>query len=110
MYRPMSDQTLTFDVKGHVSRQFREARIDTNSIELRDYPEESIVVVYVDQEDSDRAIALANEIDRTLSARGFRGFVTIKATATSRKPPSERGPVDGLDDPRVVELVNLLIA
>ncbi len=99
-----------FDVVSFVSEKFAKAGIRVAEITVRDYPEESIVVVRVGEADFQGAIPLANAIDGQLSDRGFHGFVTIKKAAAPSRTALFQARINSLSDDRVTSLVHLLTA
>jgi hypothetical protein len=102
--------TNQFDAKFFVSQSFAKSGIRIADVCVRDYPEESIVVVRVDEPDMEAAISLANNLDEQLSDRGFRGFVTVKTTKAAARAALRGGRVTSLSDERVSSLVDLLTA
>jgi hypothetical protein len=94
------------DAEGIVKRRFAEAAIDAWNITMRQYPEETIFVVLVDEEDLVSAADLGNQIDRELDVAGFKGFVTVRRGERSDAPTSAR--VSGVHDDRATELVRLI--
>ena len=99
-----------FDAKAFVSRRMSDALVRVEGVEVRQYPEESIVVVRVAKDDFERAIGLANDVDRELASRGFAGFVTIKSSQSAGGPARAPGQAGGLRGQRVVQFVNVLTA
>ncbi len=97
------------DVVAVVSRGFSDAQIRAKNIEVREYPEESIVVVRVEEADLTRAIDVGNALDRQLAKAGFRGFVTVRQAELEAQPALRRA-VTRLNDPRVAQLVQLVTA
>ena len=104
----MMPSSLPFDAEAIVRGQFKNALVPVVSIELRRYPEETIVIVNVAEDDVAVATKVANAADRELHANGFDGFVTVRrADSASRSvAPLEKGVVDF----KATELANLLTA
>lgn len=63
------------------------------AIQLRDYPDETILVVEVEHAALTQAGAATRELDDLLAAAGVRGFATIRAAASQRAnvPDQSRG-------------------
>ncbi len=99
----------TIDAEHLVTEAFAGRRIRLEQIDVRNYPEESIIIVRVAAEDFPRAIELANDLDRQLAAQGFAGFVTVKAAEQATSPTGATR-VRAISDPRLVEFVHLLTA
>lgn len=96
-----------FDVEEFVRNSFQRAKLPLGELSVRDFPEETIVVVHVEESDFQAAIELANQLDATLAERDFSGFVTVK----KQKAPSAKtrlSRVQALDDEAVTSFVQLL--
>ncbi len=105
--------TSTLDPKELVAERFRTAGIANAHVELRAYPDETIVIVYVEDTDVAPAIIVANDLDRFLAENGFSGFVTVKKRESGTKTLDKDGQdarINNLRDARVDSLVNLLTA
>lgn len=92
-----------------IRNQFSEAEIEIQSIERKDYPEESIFIVHVTEDDFDNAVIVGNSLDAELTRTGFNGFVVVRKAARVGNSRSTRLK-DGVKDPRATELANLLTA
>ena len=104
----MISNSLPFDPETVVRDRFAAASIPVVAIELRRYPDETIVIVRVAESDSSAAVDLSNSIDRDLQSVGFNGFVTIRR---EQSPEGASGTLDkGVADARATELANLLTA
>ena len=53
---------LPIDTETFIQNRFSEVGIEIQSIERKDYPEESIFVVYVTEDDFDRAARVGNSL------------------------------------------------
>ena len=105
----MMQLQLPIDTEATIHNRFSEAGIEIQSIERKDYPEESVFVVYVTEDNFDSAIIVGNSLDPELSQTGFNGFVVVRKA--DRKIKSTRNRLkDGVKDPKAQELANLLIA
>src|SRR4051794_37829527 len=102
--------SVNLDVEAFVAKRFNDKHILVNGVTVRDYPEESIVIVYVDESGFNQAVELANTLDNELAARSFRGFVTVKKADKGALAKTGLGDWVGLTDPRVSQLVDLLTA
>lgn len=104
----MIPPSLPLDVRDIVSQHFLEARIPILRLDIRPYPDETIVVLDVSPNNVARAAELANSVDRLLAERGFRGFTTVRSAQGGATDVISG--VDRLTDERVTALVNLLTA
>jgi hypothetical protein len=84
-----------------VTERFGRAGIPIQSLAVRDFPGETIVVVEVSSH-FDEAIALASEIDPLIPS----GFVSVRRAAEPRKIVPSRA--TGVHDPKVTSLIELL--
>ena len=105
----MKQLQLPLDTETSIQNRFSEVGIEIQSIEKRDYPEESIFVVCVTEDDFDRAAIVGNALDRELATQGFDGFVVVRKAGRAVKGVMSRLK-DGVQNPKATELANLLIA
>ena len=105
----MTQLQLPLDTETSIQNRFSEVGIEIQSIERRDYPEESIFVVCVTEDDFDRAAIVGNSLDHELAGQGFDGFVVVRKAEREVKGVMTRLK-DGVQNPKATELVNLLIA
>ena len=105
----MTQLQLPIDTETSIKNRFSEVGIQLQSIERRDYPEESIFVVYVAEDNFDMAANLGNSLDTELAQQGFDGFVVVRKVEREEKDVMARLK-DGVQDPKANELVQLLIA
>jgi len=89
-----------------VTRRFADAALDVWELTLRQYPDETIFVVVVAEEDLAEAAEIGNAIDRELDMLGFKGFVTVRRGSPADAPAKAR--VTGVHDDRATELVRLI--
>lgn len=92
-----------------IREKFAEEGIEVLTIETRDYPEETIFVVRVHEEDIEKASKVGNEVDRDLSDQGIEGFVTVRKAKQDAIFVSQRVE-GGVQDPRATDLINLITA
>src|SRR5438874_13453406 len=95
------------DARQLVEESFRRSQIPTGSVELRNYADETIIVVRVGPQYLDAAAALGNRVDKELASQGFRGFVTVRPVEMADHAPAMSA---GVSDTRATELVKLLTA
>lgn len=95
-------------IKEAIENAFAETEIFVSDIQIRRYPDETIVIVYVPESDQREAIELANSLDEKLVGGGFDGFVTIKKSQKEKVSPLAKN--ENLQDSRVTDFVNLLVA
>lgn len=100
---------LPINTETIIQNRFSEAGIEIQSIERKDYPEESIFAVYVTEDDFDSATIVGNSIDPELIRTGFNGFVVVRKTEREVKNVITRIK-DGVQNPKATELAQLLIA
>lgn len=105
----MTQLQLPIDTETSIKNRFSENGIQIQSIERRDYPEESVFVVYVTENNFDGAAKLGNFLDTELAQQGFDGFVVVRKTELKEKDAITRLK-DGVQNPKVTELTNLLTA
>jgi hypothetical protein len=80
-----------------VREAFSHAGVDLLDLSVREYPDETIFVVIVEEEDVGVAAVVGNSADETLAAAGFKAFVTVRrAEPAQARPP--HGTISSLDD------------
>jgi|GEM_PF-1316383 len=84
--------------------------ISALQLEIRQYPEETIFVVYVSDSQFRAALNVAPEIDKSFRAVGFPGFVTFRKASDAEEKKSETKGLRGVAHPRADDLANLLTA
>lgn len=92
------------DIYKLVSEAFGTARVPLQSINLRQFPGELIVIVEVDQSLFDRALQVANTLDDKLP----NGFVTVRRSQAKEAVP--RKTITSINDTSVTRLLELLNA
>jgi hypothetical protein len=92
-----------------VREAFSHAGVDLLDLSVREYPDETIFVVIVEEEDVGVAAVVGNSADETLAAAGFKAFVTVRRAepAQARLRPSS---TEGVHDDRATDLVRLIAA
>lgn len=90
-----------------VRKAFEEAGIELHSLDRREFPEETIFIAKVSENDMDSAVALGNQLDSQLQDAGFDGFVTIRRASVAGQR-SKGAMSQGVADPRATDLINLL--
>ena len=100
---------IPMDTETIIQNQFSKAGIIIQSIERKDYPEESIFVVYVSEDDFDRAAMVGNSLDPELAQKGFNGFVVVRKLAREAKHVVTHLK-DGVQNVKARRLAELLIA
>jgi AAA ATPase domain len=104
----MSTQDPDFDPKAFIEDRFAREGIHLERLEERTYPEETIFVLKV-APPLEPALQLSNELDRELTGRGFKGFVTVRLMEPSAQTP-ESSTGRGVTDERVSSLLTLITA
>jgi hypothetical protein len=90
-----------------VKDAFRDAGVEVLDIDVRAYPEETIIVVEVPESDVEAGASVGNQLDHTFSSEGFDGFVTVRR-GRKEKGQSQSPLKDGVHDPRATELARLI--
>ena len=90
--------------------KLRDLHIPFISIEGKEYPEETVFVIYISEEYLMEAIKYGNELDLELKKREFNGFVTIRKSEIKDDARVNLQPIKDFKDPRVIDLVNLMSA
>jgi hypothetical protein len=104
----MNDGVSTQAAEDEVRRRFADQGLSGLDLRIREYPEETILIVRVADVEYDRAVLLGNELDRLLAAKGFSGFVTVRKK-DSRDTTHLLQDV-GVADQKATDLANLLEA
>ncbi len=99
---------LERDAEQLVRSTFEGQGIAVASLDTRQYPEETIFVVTVPQEDVAAAAVVGNQVDQELAKRNFKGFVTVRKIEGARKGKADIS--QGVRSAVAAELVNLLTA
>ena len=100
---------LPIDTETIIQNRFSAAGIETQSIERKDYPEESIFVVCVAEDDFDKAAIVGNSLDPELAQKGFNGFVVVRKVEREVKSVVTHLK-DGVQNLKTTKLASLLIA
>ena len=98
-----------FNPESTIRSVFEEAGVTISSFEQRSFPDETIYVVKVLDEDFSRASEIGNELDFKLQKAGVKGFVTVRK-ADSNAQKSGKQMASGVNDPKASELISLLNA
>lgn len=106
----MTSIQTPFDSETLIRERFSQRGVDLSSLERRDYPEETIFIARVDEEDFAVAANLGNEIDYELEEHGVKGFVTVRRAEQSSAASSAARLKLGVLDARATVLVNLVTA
>lgn len=105
----MTQIQIPLDTETSIKSRFLAAGIEIQSIEMRHYPEETIFIVHVTEDDFDIAAKLGNSLDLELAAEGFDGFVVVRKGEQTVNRGVERLK-HGVRDPKATELANLVSA
>ena len=104
----MTQLQFPLDIETFIQNRFSEVGIEIQSIERKDYPGESIFVVYTAEDDFYRAMEIGNALDHELAAQEVDGFVAVRKTEREVKAMTRLKV--GVKDSKATELVNLLTA
>jgi hypothetical protein len=105
----MTQLPLPLDPETLIRDRFCDAGVDIQSLEKREYPGETIFVIYVDEPSFITAADLGNRIDYDLEDIGVRGFVTVRKVEPTLASSAARSKL-GVADPLVNQLINLITA
>src|ERR1035441_52705 len=104
----MNQLDLPLSPEQIVRQRFSAAGVEIVSFERRDYPEETIFVVRVLEQDLARSAEIGNTLDHELGKMGCKGFVTVRKAEQGRVATG--GLKAGVNDTKATALVNLLTA
>lgn len=107
MFAHMSREFSSSQAEELVRTSFADDGIEILGFSLREYPEETIIVVSVAESDLSRAATLGNAIDEDLKDAGYQGFVTVRRTSPDTQPNRPKA-ATGVHDPRVPDLIRLV--
>ena len=100
-------------VAERIAKHFDEAGIQVIDISIRSYPDETNVLVFVEQEDVPRAAEIGNLLDEQISSPEQRAFVVIRRASPEQIKAQEaiKSPLPlGVQDERATDLVHLISA
>jgi len=101
-------------INAKIAKKLEEQGILLSSIAIKDYPDETIVVVEVDAEHATATQALTSEFDQIIEAAGLRGFATVRSRPNStaqNKTTNQTNRVVGLSTlkgDQALELIQVL--
>jgi hypothetical protein len=101
-----SQRAESSSVEG-VRNAFSDAGVEILKVDVRAYPEETIIVVHVPEEEIEAGASIGNELDRRFSAEGFDGFVTVRP-GRKQKEQKHSALTEGVRDSRATELARLI--
>lgn len=90
-----------------VRNAFSDAGVEILKVDVRAYPEETIIVVHVPEEEIEAGASIGNELDRRFSAEGFDGFVTVRP-GRKENDQKQAALTEGVRDSRATELARLI--
>ena len=102
----MTQLQFPLDIETFIQNRFSEIGIEIQSIERKDYPGESLFVVYTAEDDFHRAVRVGNDLDHELAAQEINGFVAVRKAEREVKMMTRLEA--GVKDSKVTELANLL--
>lgn len=105
----MTQLPIPIDPESFIKSRFSEAGIDVQSIDKRDYPGETIFVIYVDEAQFVSAADLGNKIDYELADQEIKGFVTVRKAEPHAAISISHSKL-GVANPLVNALLNLITA
>jgi len=92
-----------------IEQTFHAEGLEPSRVEEKIYPEETIYVVYVDDDEIELAGKIGNAIDRELETLGLNAFVVARRTPKESRP-SARPLTQGVQDERSTRLTQLITA
>ena len=104
----MTQLQFPLDIEAFIQNRFFEVGIEIQSIERKDYPGESLFVVYTAEDDFHRAVRVGNDLDRELAAQEVDSYVAVRKAEREVKIMTRLK--DGVKDLKATELANLLTA
>jgi hypothetical protein len=103
----MNESAPTAEEAESLAARFLEtAGVAVTSVSSSVFPEETVILIRVDENSYDRALELASSVDSLLQDRGFDGFSTIRRAKSVRA--STRPLRAGVHDERAARLVEVL--
>ena len=104
----MTQLQLPLDIETFIQDRFSEVGIEIQSIERKEYPGESLFVVYTTEDNFYRAVGVGNDLDHELAAQKVDGFVAVRKAEREVKMITRLEA--GVKDSKATELINLLTA
>lgn len=97
-------------VDDNIQGVFAREGIEVSSIELKPYPDEINIVVYVAPSDFAMAVDIASSIEGEIQTEGGLPVFLVIRKAADTNAHSNNGQFAGMKDPRVDELIRLISA
>jgi hypothetical protein len=104
----MNGNLSTEAARSLVVKRFGDEKILIDSIVVREYPEETVFVVHVRRDCVADAAGVGNDLDSELQEKGYRGFVTVRATAPTKSTTGVFSRKAGVSDSHATALLGLL--
>lgn len=104
----MTQLQFPLDIETFIQDRFSEVGIEIQSIERKEYPGESLFVVYTTEDNFYRAVGVGNDLDHELAAQKVDGFVAVRKAEREVKMMTRLEA--GVKDSKATELINLLTA
>jgi hypothetical protein len=105
---------MTIDVESNepLSAAFAHAGVEVVTIEVKPYPDEINIVIYVVDDGFTRALEAVPEIERAIQVEGepVRFLIVRKADPATVDTAHRAEKISGVQDPKVAELVRLISA
>jgi hypothetical protein len=104
----MSEAFTLKDAEDLVQREFRQAGVRVLETVVREYPEETILIVKVPESVIAEGAAVGNQLDRILNEHDFAGFVTVRGQPVISDEKSIGRLKEGVRDTRANEFARVL--
>jgi hypothetical protein len=106
----MSDSIDAGTARSILIDSLKKSGVSPISVDVRPYPEETIIVVYVEGSAFATAIDVAAKVDQRFRDKGFSGFVTVRKTEVTESKSTNQKMVRGVLHAKAEDLANLLTA
>jgi hypothetical protein len=103
----MTDSAVDVDP---IVASFQKSDIRVIRTEVRTYPDETTVLVYVREPDFVRAVEVSQVVESTVQSESRNDTFLVVRKVTSAEAVSDTNPITSIQDPRVDELVRLISA
>jgi hypothetical protein len=110
MRSSVTDALSPGSARALVQQRFDDAQLDIVDLSVRQYPDEAVFIVLVNESDLPRAAALGNELDLALAEGGLAGFVTVRSAPAEKAVGAAGALKMGVHEARATELIQLVSA
>jgi hypothetical protein len=107
---PVTPQGASSPIGELIRREFASRNVTIDEIDIKPYPEETIVVIYVPEEELLLASQVGNSLDDVLEKEGVNGFITVRKSRSALNSEKSIGKFTGVHDPRASKFVQIVQA